>query len=547
MNYATIVLKGNVIFDGTDNQPFKGGVAIQGNRILDVTNENDIQQYIGCDTQVFEFEDQLIMPGFNDSHTHITSGSFYEDTDFCCCLLSCTSMEEALKTTKEFADSHPDNEWVFGYMMNNLIWEDQTLPTFKEIDAVIPNRPVMLQLPDLHTLIVNTKAMEKVGITKNTLNPADGIIEKDEKGECTGRFYDGACTPFNNSLFDASDELYLEVYTKFFDKMKSLGVTTVGLVEPFGVNKDPLKLFEKMDEENKLTTRIMAYPYITTYQKDSYHALVEKYSGNKIKVRGLKQLVDGVTSVFTAYLLEPYTNDPTTCGSTSVDLSELRLQILEAYKDNVACRIHTIGDRAVRELLDIFEEAQKKYGKKDIRNVLEHCETVHPDDIKRFKELNVSCGMQPGHMRFDLEGGDKGNGLYGDKEAAVGKERAQHCWPLRELWDNGAIISFGSDYPVVGVEPMEEIYSAITRQTFDALPEGGWIPAQRITMHEALQAYTKNSAYVEGIDKELGTLEKGKLADIVVLDRNLFDVEPQEILQTKVVLTIMDGEIVYKG
>lgn len=547
MNHASIVIKGNAIFDGTGAKPFAGGIAVEGNRIMAVVKGEGIEEYIYSDTKVIDCGDKLILPGFNDGHTHITQGAFLEDPGFSFNLLAAGSKEEAVQMAKEFADSHPDNEWVYGYMMNNLIWKDQTLPTYRDIDRIIADRPVVLQMADMHTVIVNTCAINKIGITKDTKSPADGVIEKDENGELTGRFYDGASFSFTDAICSPSDEVYLQIYENLFDKMKKLGITSCSLVSPYGAHDDPIPYFEKMEKKGTLTARVMMYPNITEYEKESFSVLQKKYADGKLRVRGLKQLVDGVTGVFTAYLLEPYTNDPNTCGTTSVDMAEFKKQALEAIKDGVALRIHTIGDRAVREVLDIFEEGERLYGKQNLRHVQEHLETVHPDDIPRFEKLGICGCMQPWHMLFDLEGGDKGNGLYGDKEAAVGQERAKYSWPMRELLDAGMILSLGSDFPVVGLEPMCEIYGAVTRQTFEGKPEGGWYPKQRITLAEALKAYTWGSAYVEGCEQDFGTLEKGMLADIIVLDKNLFAVEPKEILETKVVVTIMDGEVVYEA
>ncbi|KAI4444004.1 amidohydrolase [Schaedlerella arabinosiphila] len=547
MSNAAMVIRGNAIFDGTGAKPFAGGIAVEGKRIAAVVKGEGIDRYIGPDTRVIDCGDRLVMPGFNDGHTHITQGAFLEDPDFSFCLLESGSREEAIQMAKEYGDSHPDNEWVFGYMMNNLLWKDQTLPTCHDIDRVISDRPVVLQLADMHTVAVNTCAIEKIGITKDTKSPADGVIEKDEKGELTGRFYDGASFAFTDAICSPSDEVYMQIYENLFDKMKKLGITSCSLVAPYGAHDDPLPYFEKMEEKGTLTSRVMMYPNIAEYEKESFAALQKKYADGKLRIRGLKQLIDGVTSVFTAYLLEPYTNDPGTCGATSVDMKEFKKQALEAIKDGVPLRIHTIGDRAVREMLDIFEEGERLYGKQNLRHVQEHLETIHPEDIPRFAKLGICGCMQPWHMLFDLEGGDKGNGLYGDKEAAVGSQRAKHSWPMRELLDAGMVLSLGSDFPVVGLEPMCEIYGAVTRQTFDGKPEEGWYPEQRITMEEALKAYTWGSAYAEGCEQDLGILAEGMLADIIVLDKNLFEAKPQEILDTKVVTTIMDGQVVYEA
>ena len=326
MEKAKIVIKGNAIFDGTGAEPFAGGVAVEGNRIAAVVKGDEIDGYIGPDTRVIDCGDRLIMPGFNDGHTHITQGAFLEDPDFSFSLLESGSREEAIRMAKEYADCHPDNEWVFGYMMNNLIWEDQTLPTYHDIDRVISDRPVVLQMADMHTIVVNTCAIEKIGITKETESPADGLIEKDEKGELTGRFYDGASFMFTDEICSPTDEVYLQIYENLFDKMKKLGITSCSLVAPYGAHDDPLPYFEKMEEKGTLTSRVMLYPNIAEYEKESFSALQKKYSDGKLRIQGLKQLIDGVTSVFTAYLLEPYRNDPSTCGTTSVDMTEFRKQ-----------------------------------------------------------------------------------------------------------------------------------------------------------------------------------------------------------------------------
>lgn len=538
MSSASIVLKGNAIFDGTGSQPFAGAVVIEGNRIKTVVKGDAADAYIGPDTKVIACGDKLIMPGFNDCHTHMSSGAFLEDADFGLNVLEAASKEDAIRMIREFADAHPDNEWVIGYMMNNLAWEDQTLPTRYDIDAVISDRPVAFQLADMHTIIANTRAIEKIGYTNDTPDPDDGILERDEKGVLNGRFFDGASFIFTETIYHVDDEVYMNVYRRFFQKLSSLGITAASLVSPFGVSKDPVQVYEKMESEGTLNTRICLYPNLADYDKDRYDALYARHHDGKIRLRGLKQLIDGVTSVHTAYLLEPYTNKPDTCGTTSVDMDVFHEQMMNAVADGRALRIHTIGDRAIRVVLDYFEEAREKYGQQGLRHVQEHIENVHPDDLGRFAELGVACGMQPLHMLFDLEGNDK--------ERAIGHERCKHAWPMRELLDAGTVIGLGSDFPVVEIDPLHEVYGAVTRQTFSGKPEGGWFPEQRITLAEALKAYTWGSAYVEGCEEDFGTLEEGKLADVIVLDRNLFDVEPVDIIDGKVELTISDGRIVFE-
>ena len=202
-------------------------------------------------------------------------------------------------------------------------------------------------------------------------------------------------------------------------------------------------------------------------------------------------------------------------------------------------RIHPIGDAAVHGALAAFDAAKRRYGDKGLRHVQEHVETIQPDDLKRFAEIGVVACMQPMHMILDLE--------FRSKDDAVGPERLPYCWPMRSLIDAGTDVALSTDFPVVGIEPLEEVYAAVTRQLFDGTPEEGWVPEQRITMAEALKAYTYGSAYCEGVENQIGTLEAGKLADVIVLSKNLFEVEPKEILETTVDLTVFNGKVVYEA
>ena len=535
---ASLIIKGNAIFDGTGSNPFAGAVVIEGNRIKAIVKDGNTAEFEGPETKVLEYQDKLILPGFNDCHTHITSGAFLDDENFCINVLEAPSREAAVSMLKEYGNAHPDNEWVFGIMMNNLAWEDQTLPDRYDLDAAIPDRPAAFQLADMHTMIANTLAMEKAGYTNDTPSPDDGIVEKDENGVLTGRFFDGGSFRLSGAIYEGDDEMYLQVYRRFFKKLSALGITATGLVSPYGVDVDPIRLFEIMEEEGSLTTRICFYPNLGDYDKDSYDALYAKHHDGKLRLKGLKQLLDGVTSVFTAFLLEPYTNDPTTCGTTSVEPQVFHDQLMKAVADGRNVRVHTIGDGAIRMALDYFQEAEEKYGKQNLRHVMEHLENVDPADMGRFAELGISAGMQPVAMLFDLEGDDK--------EAAIGYERCKHAWPLRELLDTGMVMGLGSDYPCFELDPMHEVYAAIERRTFSGKPQGGWFPEQKITLNEALKAYGWGAAYVVDSEDDFGTLEEGMLADLVVMDRDLFKVDPIDIIDAQVELTVFDGEIVYQ-
>lgn len=372
MEKASIIIRGNVIFNGIDEQPFHGSIVIKKNKIIAVLKNNKADTYIGSDTKIFNYKDQLIMPGFNDSHTHFTQGSFLENKDFALNVLPAQSKQEAIHMMKAFADTHPENEWIYGYMVDDQGWKDKTPLTKEFIDKEIPDRPVVLQMADLHTIVINSAAMKKSKLIRKQDQYKDGMIEKDANGEMTGRLFDGACFDFLDLIFRATDEQYEKIYGEFFENISSLGITALSLLAPYTVHDDPMPYLKNLEGKGKLNARVLLYPNINEYQKEKFQTLRLQPNDEKIRIQGLKQLLDGVTTVHTAYLLDPYENGPETCGSPSIDLKQFKTQALEAIKDGIPLRIHTIGDRAVREMLDIFEEGTKLYGKRDIRYVQEH-------------------------------------------------------------------------------------------------------------------------------------------------------------------------------
>lgn len=539
MDFANYIIKSAAIFDGTGKSPFKGAIAVKGNKIIKVGSESEIEELINEKTKILDYGDRLVMPGFNDGHAHMSYGSFLEDPDFCCHLNHTESLEDCMNQVKEFADSHPDNEWVFCSHLNHLPWKNPVFPNKKDIDKVIPDRPVVIQQGDFHTIAANTCAMEKCGITDETPNPHGGVIERDAEGKATGVFFDDATFAFTEPIYSPDNEVYCKVYKRFFDKLKSFGITSISDLFPQGVGcEDVYEIYGKMDTEGTKKTRIFFYEKLNNFDKEKVYKRRNMYNGDKLCFCGMKQILDGVCSVHTAYMLEPYTNKPESRGTTAVELGSLKEDVMKAYSAGIPVRLHTIGDAAVRAGLDIFEAAEEKYGAKDIRNVLEHTENIHSDDLSRFVELNVSACVQPVHMLLDMENDDK--------MKAIGFERCKLAWPLRSMLNNGTVLSMGTDFPIVEIDPLHEIYGAVTRKMYNGMPEEGWFPEQRITLEEALKAYTYGSAYAEGKEDIIGTIEEGKLADIIAIDRNLFKEDAASLLKAKVVMTMYDGEIVYE-
>ena len=417
------------------------------------------------------------------------------------------------------------------------------MPTAAQIDAVIPDRPVVMVQIDHHTFSANTMTIEKAGITLETPDPYGGEILRDADGNLTGVFSNTAGYFFNKPIYQPDVEVLKDSYRKAFETTKRLGLTTICVVFPEGISfDDPYGPLRELELAGELPFHLPFYTGLSGEdQLGKIRRLEEQYNGagSEIRCKGFKILIDGVCSDHTAWMAYPYADDAFTCGQPAMYLEQVRADLLAACEAGYPVRIHTIGDRAIDWALNAFDEAERRYGKKGLRHVQEHVETVQPYDLARFGELGVTCSMQPMHMLLDLE--------FLTKDAAVGSERLPYCWPMRSLLDNGAVIALGTDYPVVLLDPMHEVYGAVTRQLFDGTPAEGWVPEQRITLAEALKAYTWGSAYCEGMEDKIGTLEAGKVADVIVLDRDLFEVEPREYLESKVVLTVFKGNVVYEA
>lgn len=539
---AELVLKSDAVFTGDGLSPFKGGVAIADGKIVACGDDLHLAPFIGPDTDVREFGDRLIMPGIIDSHTHFAQGAMTTDPDFCVNLIDCTSFEQVMERIQAFAESHPDNEWLVGVQAIQFQWEVPEMPSAKMIDAYISDRPVFLSQVDMHTFSANTCAIEKVGVTRDTPDPVGGKILKDENGDPTGVFSNNAGALFMDEVYNPPLERARESFAKTAQRAVSYGITSVGAVNPTFVSlEDPYRVFADMNRAGEFPLRVFMYTDLFEVETMTLDEIRAKYDfpDTTIEWNGFKQFIDGVCSDHTAWMLDDYSNAPGNAGEPAEDPERVRAAVLRACEWGVLTRIHAIGDRSVRYVLDCFEEAERLYGKQGLRHCMEHDETVQPEDLPRFAQLGISACMQPWHMLLDM--GDLA------KDDAVGPERAALSWPIRSLMASGANVSLGSDFPVVGIEPMEEVYGAVYRMLEDGSNPEGWFPEERITMAEALRAYTYGSAYAMGVEDRLGTLAVGKEADVCVLSRNLFECEPAEVLDTVSELTVSGGKIVYEA
>lgn len=535
---ADIVIMSNAIFDSISENPFDGFIAIKENKIVGVGNRKNAESFVGTKTRVYDYKDKLVMTGFHDSHTHLLMAGMFKTYVN---LVDARSEEEAVLMVKKDADKKADKDgWIVGFSWYHVFWDNRTLPTKESLDKYFPDRPVFLVNAEAHGAWVNSKALEISGITKDTPNPFGGEILRDDNGEATGFLYESALGLVGKYALVFTTEQEKDLINAYMKAAAEYGITSVNDVQPyFHGNMGNLDVYSDMDKNNQLTVRIHAAPDLLG-DLDEAEICREKYGSEKLRVELLKQFLDGVSTTHTALVLEEYTDDPGSFGISLNDTEAIKNAIPEAHRRGFSVKLHTCGDKSARMGLDYFENAIKKYGKNQCRHTLEHIEMIKEEDIPRFGELGIVPSVQPEHIALTQ--------IFAENPYPItlGKERADKTWPLKSLYDSAGVLAIGSDCPVVDNNPFLEIYRAVTRLHNDGKPEGGWNPTQKLSLYEVLRSYTYGSAYGVNRENELGSLEVGKFADIVVIDRNLFKVDPSEIMESKVIMTIMDGKVVFE-
>jgi len=533
---ADIVLSSDAIFTGLTHEPTSGAIAILGDKILSVGSKAEIEPFIGSGTKVFNYGNQLIMPGFHDFHLHIMFSALSLTSIN---LFEARSAQEVAAKVLEFSKECPEEEWIIGMQWDAGYWHDKQEPHYRILDAVIPDRPVVLFHAEGHYTWVNSKAMELAGVTEEIRDPDFGRYERDKNGLLTGVLYEDAQQIVLKEALRLTQNKKETILKEFLRLLTQYGITSVNdLFAPIDDFLQDYDLFEKLDKQGELTTRFHITPELDG-NLDKAQILRNKYVSKKLQFSGLKQFVDGTVTGHTAYFLKPYSDQLDICGHPALDPEVLIDRVVKADELGFRIRFHAIGDAAIRLALDAFEEAVRKNGKRDSRHTIEHIEVIDSDDIERFSKLGVIASMQPDHMAASSRE------VY---TSIIGPEREKNVFLTKSLLNTGASLALGTDFPVsISLNPMRQIYTAITRVDSSGDPQNTWHPEQKLTLAEALQAYTYGSAHGCFREHELGTIEEGKLADLVVLDRNLFDIPESEVLETKVELTINDGKVVFES
>lgn len=542
MNGVDLILTSNSVFTALDELPFKGGIAIKGNRIARVFRGEIPKSLAGAHTTIRTYEDKLIMPSFIDAHTHFSMGAAASSSHVCMELENSKSPEECVQIAKDFERTHPEEKRIMGIGWYTAWWNDVPLPDKTLLDKAFPDKPVYLLCADLHTAWVNTLALLELGIDENT-KPEYGEVRLGEDGKPDGILYEiDLMLPIFAKLVDYPLDILTDLFGAFLKEANEYGITCLSDITAAKLNREFVTYMDKllqMEANGTFSARLHTYTNLGVtgnYEKELQ--MYSMYHTDKIRYAGLKQVIDGVTSTYTGLLLEPYTDRPEMTCEANYSKETFLKCTKAANTQGLSVRYHCIGDKAVQWALDCFEEANlaaaNEGNKKELPNAIEHIENIHPDDLHRFKELGVIASVQPYHVTFDSN----------EKVSRIGEERCRYEWPFRTLIDSGAKLALGTDYPVVGLNPFKNIYAAVSRCDDEGVPTSV-NPWEAISLSEALMGYTRWAAYTYGRQAELGTLEEGKFADIAVIDRDMFQIPREEIQECQVELTIFDGAVIF--
>jgi predicted amidohydrolase YtcJ len=515
------------IWTGDDAAPSAEALAIDDGKILAVGTNAEIAAR-GAATRTLDAKGRLVVPGFNDSHLHfIEAGRQLASVQ----LRDVRSRDEFVARVKAFVATLPADAWLLGGSWDNSLWGGE-LPTREWIDAVTGDRPAWLSRVDGHMALANSAALKLAGVDRATKDIAGGEIVRDGKGEPTGALKDNAMALIDKIVPPPSAEIQqraLDAATKYVHEQ---GVTSVQNMGTW----DDLEVFARAHKEGKLSVRVYGVVPLADWARLRDELARGTYKSDEwLRVGGLKGYVDGSLGSHTAAFFDPFLDTPNSRGLFVNTPENLYDWTSNADKAGLHVMIHAIGDRAISTLLDIYERVQNENGARDRRFRVEHAQHLAAKDIPRFAQLDVIASMQPYHAIDD--------GRWAEK--FIG-ERIATTYAFRDLLDQKAHLAFGSDWFVAPATPLEGIYGAVTRRTLDDQNPDGWVPKQKITVAEALHAYTTGAAYASFDEKTKGKLAPGFLADLVVLDRDIFAIPPEQIRDTKVDATIVGGKVVYE-
>lgn len=499
-------------------------------RVVDVYSDTTFGEN-HADVRVMDGGGRVMLPGLIDAHGHVMGLGFQQvNAD----LGGAASLEKALQRIEKYSSEYPDMEWIQGRGWNHTHWDIDRFPTAAELDKVESDRPVWLRRIDGHAGWANTRAMELAGISTESRAPKGGKIIRDESGAPSGVFVDAAMSLIERSIPEPTDRVRSRAFKEALRQMRSHGVTSV---HDAGVGIDDWRLYKETADRDSLTTRI--YGMISgagaVFDTLAAEGPVTAYAGDMLALRSVKLYADGALGSRGAAMIEPYNDDPGNRGLLFSSEEEMTSRMLKTISAGYQTNVHAIGDRANRTVLNAFANARDSLDSKDLRHRIEHAQVVAPGDISRFKSLNIIASMQPTHATSDMN----------MAEERIGAKRMEGAYAWQQFIEQGTVLAAGSDFPVEHVNPFYGIYAAVTRQDHQGNPGNGWFAGERMSRKQAFRAFTLDAAYAAHQEEVLGSLEPGKWADFILIDRNIFEQPAGDIWQTEVLETWVAGQRVF--
>ena len=533
-----IVINGKV-YAGGGSEAMAEAVAIRGNKVVRVGSNRDIQRLRRAQTTIIDARGGAVMPGFNDAHAHFIGGGLSLDQIN---LLDATTLDQIKDTVRIWSEAHPERAWITGRG-----WYYQpfagSLPTRQLLDTLVPDRPAYLVAYDGHTGWANSKALKLAGITRHTRSPKNGVIVKDRRtGEPTGALKEAAMALMTAAPQPTTEDRIAAIRAGLVEAHR-VGITSV---QNAGGTAEDLELYDALRKRGELTLRVYqalsASGVIGEAELNTLAAVRERFGDDPLlKTGAVKLIADGVIESHTAAMLAPYNNQPNTSGDPRYTQEQLNKTVTLLDREGGQVMTHAIGDAAVRMTLDAYEAAvnANPAPERGRRHRVEHLETIDPADIPRFGKLGVIASMAPVHATPSPTPGDVWS-------TNIGAERAAHGWLWASIVKAGGRLAFGSDWPVMTLDPLMGLQVAVNRTTVEGLPEGGWLPAERLSLRKAIDAYTSDASWASYDEQRKGVLARDMLADLVVMSDDIFEGPTTRITEAYVVVTNVDGKVVYR-
>lgn len=529
---ADLIIRNAKIWTVDKDHPTAQAVAVLGERIVAVGSNSDVEAWHGARTRMMDASGRLLLPGFNDSHVHFVDGGLSLDSVQ---LNDATSADEFARRIGEQAKKTSKGEWVTGGDWDETKWTPATMPTKELIDPLTSDTPVFVSRYDGHMALANSATLRLAGITAQTPDPPGGVVVRDAQGNPTGALKDAAMDYVYKIAPALSHDARLRAIKRALAHAASLGVTSVQHMNPEYAD---IAVYSELLERGELTTRIYAAPLITGVDDQIKIGARHAFGGPYLRIGALKAYADGSLGSATAYFFGPFSNQPNNRGLLSDEMHPVSLmqdRFMRADAAGLQICTHAIGDQGISIILDLYKEVVKAHGERDRRFRIEHAQHMAAKDFDRFAQLHVIASMQPYHAIDD--------GRWA--EGRIGHDRASRTYAFRTFIDRGVRLAFGTDWSVAPLNPMLGLYAAVTRATLDGKNPGGWFPQQKLTVAEAVEAYTMGSAYAEFQEKDKGSITPGKLADMVILSDDIFTIEPVKIRDVRVTTTLVGGKIVW--